>query len=626
MPERTCLSKRVSSTSVNSYRTYLLMRRNKLPQRLKRVPPRHNLCTTNDAKAIQHLKGANVVWSYERIRKNYDAQSIPLVDVVFRALDDLDVPDEISVIPIGIARLASFRLGTIWKDGECIAEHDFGEDQEFTVNFTAGTFSHVSVVAKAGHPSLHADPVPGSAQRAPTLTDFLSFPLPEDKTLLIPCIEFLVRCYGSTPDIARTLATHDWDNVKSELYACAEVDPEIWLVRPAKHIHDDDALLLASMLYDPYAQNAAKEIYSTLDNALGAEMREVSLQVRPWFQGPATVRARGRWLEGGDTFVCCEVTGLSEPLSNAYEIRRVNYSREDPQGKVVTDINRIDVEIPKPQDPYEVTDLEEPDRNGAEWAKPDPSFETIGPKCRFTRSIEERSYSERRVVKHNPTTPTVVSTGDKVNSGTGVKKVRHVARRVPGDGGVLNAIWTELRRLRHAQSDFSLLEWYSGKAFDEGSSFRLLSLPGFHDEDNPGDKARRWLAHKDNATGVRGMLVIHAVINNRSFYILETQRKKKRINEVYEEETSFGLLMEIHDPALALKEISRICDKIRFCIGKFLELEDLDPDFKHWAFRHIHRGGLFEANATLRAAFAKMNIKLSRSEQKPKPPKSGSTE
>lgn len=601
------------------------MRRNKLPQRLKRVPPRHNLCTTNDAKAIQHLKGANVVWSYERIRKNYDAQSIPLVDVVFRALDELDVPDEISVIPIGIARLASFRLGTIWRDGECIAEHDFGEDQLFTVDFTEGTFSYVSAVAKRGHPSFRADPVPGSAQKAPTLTDFLSFPVPEG-TLLIPCIEFLVRCYGSTPDIARTLATHDWDNVKAQLYACAEVDPEIWLVRPAKHIHDDDALLLASMLYDPYAQNAAKEIYSNLDISLGAEMKEVSLQVRPWFQGLATVRARGRWLKGGKTFVCCEVTGLSEPLSNPYEIRRVNYSREDPQGKVVTDINRIDVEIPKPQDPYEVTDLEEPDRNGAEWAKPDPGFKTIGPNCRFTRSIEARSYSERRVVKHAPKTPTVVSTGDKVNSGTGVKKVRNVARRVLGDGGVLNAIWTELRRLQHAQSDFSLLEWYSGKAFHEGSNFRLLSLPGFHDEDNPGDDARRWLAYKDNATGLRGMLVIHAVINHRSFYILETQRKKKRFKEVYEEEASFGLLMEIHDPALALEEISRICDKIRFCSGKFLALDDLDPDFKHWAFRHIHRGGLFEANATLRSAFAKMNIKLSRSEQKPEPAKSGSTE
>ncbi|WP_147458980.1 hypothetical protein [Pseudomonas coronafaciens] len=579
-------------------------------QRLKRISPRHNLCTTNDAEAIQGLPGAVVVWRYERIRKNFDAESVPFVDVHFKSLNHRDEPTDTHVIPIGIGRLASFRPGTIWQNGKCIAETDFGEDKEFTVNFTEDTFSYVSVAAEPGHPSYIADSVRGSAQTAPTVTDFLSFPLPDEKYLLVPCIEFLVRCYGSTPDIARILATHEWSSVQTELYASVEPNPETWLVWPAKHVHNDDALLLASMLYDPYAQIAAKEIYSKLDNAWGLKMKEMSLRVRPWFQGPATIQVRGRWVKGHKMFVCCEITGLSEPQNHPYDIRRIKYSRKDPRAEVVTEINRISVEIPKPQDPFEMTDMSEPDRNAAEWGKPDPGFRTIGPKCRFTLTPEERSYSERKVITHPLSPPAVVSTGDKVGNDTDVDKVRSTARRFAGDGGILNAIWTELRWLKGAVPGFSKLEWYSNHAFHEGPTFKLQSLPKFSDEDKPTEEARRWLAYADNANGSRCMLVICAVINSRSFYLFETQRKKIRKDKIYEEEASFGLLTEINEPALALEEISIICDKIRFCSGKFLALDGLNST--PLVFRHITGNSKFKANATLCSAFAKMNIELKR--------------
>ncbi|SEQ54279.1 hypothetical protein SAMN03159444_01898 [Pseudomonas sp. NFACC02] len=112
------------------------------------------------------------------------------------------------------------------------------------------------------------------------------------------------------------------------------------------------------------------------------------------------------------------------------------------------------------------------------------------------------------------------------------------------------------------------------------------------------------------------MLVVRAVINGRSFYIFETQRKKVRQGKEYGEESSYGLLMEISNHSLALKEISNVCDKIRFCSGKFRALEDLG--LTHcWIFRHITRKGVFYANATLRRAFARMNVELKRGEPDP---------
>lgn len=114
--------------------------------RIKRVPPRKNLCTTKDGEAINHIRnGTVVVWSYERIKKNFEAESIPLVEVVFRFLDRNDQPAGVTQASIGVGRLGSFRLGTIWQGGKCIAETDLGTDQEFSVGFTEGVWSYVSI-------------------------------------------------------------------------------------------------------------------------------------------------------------------------------------------------------------------------------------------------------------------------------------------------------------------------------------------------------------------------------------------------------------------------------------------------------------------------------------------------
>lgn len=587
-------------------------RSNELHQSLKRILPRDNLCTTDDGKAIKDIQGTAVVWRYERIRKNIAAGSIPLVDVLFKTVDPHVELPEIKVVPIGISRLGSFRLGTIWQNGKCIAETDLGEDKEFTVDFTEGRWSYVSFTGKAGPSSLQVEAALGSVRAPDVLSELLSFPMPGGKTLLIPCIEFLVRGYGSTPDIARILATYPWTKVKTELYADIDLNPETWLVQPVSHIHDDDALLLASILYDPYAELAAKEIYSQLDQAHSDKMNGASLRVRPWFQGPANIRVRGRWVKNSNTFICYEITGMSEPQNHHYDIRRPRYAKKDPQGEIVTNINRRHVELPKAHDSFEITDLQEPDHGTTDWRKPDPGFKTLGPKCRFTRSTEERIYSERKIVTPIPSTPHMGSTGAKVGNNEGIVKVIHVARRFEGDGGILNAMWLELTRLKRTQPGFSSLAWYSDQGFYEDTSFRLQPLAPFHEDDSPKDEARRWLAFKDNATRVRGILVLRVIINGRSFYMFEPQRKQIRHGAAYEEETSYGLLMEIRDPALALEEISNICDKIRFCSGKFLALEGLK--FSAWAFRHITRKGVFYANATLRRAFARMNVELMRSD------------
>lgn len=590
-----------------------------LHQRIKRTPPRNNLCTTDEGDAIKYIRGKTVVvWWYERFQKNHIAGSIPFVDVVFRYLDRNDEPAGITVAQIGVSRLGSFRLGTIWKDGICVAETDLGKDERFTVDFTEGAWSYLTVFGTEQTCPFFKTDYPLRRGRTPeALSELLDFPLPNEKNLLIPCVEFLYRCYGSTSDMARILATYPWDQAVHLLYASTEKDVNTWLVQPSSNVPDDDALFLASAHYDQYAQESAKLIYAQLDNAHGNGIKAKSLRARPWFQGFANLKVRGRWINDGKTFLCFEVTGMSQPLDRSYEIRREKHSKQDPeQGEMVSDISKVKIELPKDQDPFLITDLLEPDHGTSPWSKPDPGFEILGPRCSFTTSYVERSFSERRVVQVQPNTAKTRSTGDAQGYNKSVSKVTFVAKRVLGDGGILTAVWKELERLK-TERMISSLAWYSAKdGFVESCAFSVMSLPDFTTNDSPKDKTLRWLVYTANANLVRGILVARVEIADRTFYLLELQRKKVLNHNAYEEEKISGLLMEINNAVDAAIEISRICDEIRFANGNFKKLET-PINHPHWIFRHQP-----SVSSTLYNAFLRRGVRLDSKSLKAVSPKS----
>ncbi|MEE4675875.1 hypothetical protein V2K57_15800 [Pseudomonas alliivorans] len=579
--------------------------------RLKRIPPRDNLCTTNDGDAIGMVHGTVVVWWYERIRGNPNAASIPMVDVVFRYLDKDDRLAGVTVIPIGVGRLGSFRIGTIWQNGQCIAEVDFGPVVEFVVDFTDDLWSYLSIPGKHNIQYLKQDHEVRRVNTDDVVSDLLNFPLPKEKNLLIPCVEFLYRCYGSTSDMARVLVTYPWRKVLETLYATFEYkDPETWAVSPARGIPDEDALFLAMVQYNLKTELAAKNLYAQLDNARARGKNETSLQVQPWFEGSARLKMRGRWINNGTTFLCVEVLGMSEPLHHSYDIRRESRSKEDPEETdTAIPLVKTTVDVDKPQDPFTVTDQLEPGGNAGSWSKPDPTFARLGPACPYTRTPIERRYANKEIKAVEVTPPSEFSVGDPQGGRNGVSHIVHRARRVIGDGGILGALWSELLHLKEAYAGFTSLAWYSeAQGFIEIPEFRLYTLKPFDVDERADNDARRWLRYPDNAIGLRGLLIIRAVIDGRTFYIFELQRKKKRKGGVFRDEQISGLSMNIDDPQQAHQVISIVCDKIRNVMGKFSKLEGLGSPVS--IFRHFSHNGTFAANVTIRRALEDFNLYL----------------
>lgn len=575
--------------------------------RLQRVAPREHLCTGDDGDAIKKIHSTAVVWWYERMCKNEGAQSIPYVEVVFRFLDKFDQLSGVTVAKIGVGRMGSFRLGTIWEGGKCIAETDLGRDQEFSVDFTRGAWTHMSITGRHQCKFFREDYELRRSSSADVLSDLLNFPLPDGQNLLVPCVEFLYRCYGSTSDMARVLTAYSWSEVLEKLYDDLEHEPKTRLIQPKPYIPDSDAPFLAAVQYDPYSTVAARSIHAQLDVAHGNGMA-TSLKVIPWFQGTAQIRARGRWINNGNTFLCLEVTGMSQPQHAPYDLRRERRSEKDAdKGKPIVDLRRETVEIPKAEDPFPITDEEEPGRGAPTWTRRDPTFAILGPKCPHTRSYKERTYSERRTVSIPEGKATRGSTGDPGGPKNEINHVVHHARRVEGDGGILKAMWEELVSLKSTTPSFTSLAWYSSseRRFVESSVFRLHGLAPFEAHTKVSDAVRKWMFYRQNSTKVRGILLARAIINGHIFYLFEHQRKKKRKKDVYEEEKVSGLLVNVDDPLIARVTVSHICDRVRHELGRFGHLKIDSP---HKVFRHYTHGNNFAADLTVRKAFEHFGI------------------
>lgn len=578
-----------------------------------RKDPRQRLVgETKDGNQIEHLTGDWIVWWYERLKGNINAETNPLVEVIFRRLDNGDVPTSYSPALIGLANLSKFRHGTIWRKSECIAEADFGDDEEFSVHFAkvkSWEYASFPKITRSG------TALPISDKDYPflyskTAAKMLDFKLPDGKNLLVPCIDFFVRCYGSKTSIPAIIAAHPWSQVHEKLFASEERNRERWSVPLRRGIPDSDGLFLASLLYDAHAIQAARRIYSQFDVNRGQKNQWTHLEVEPWFVGPAKISGRGLWINDGKTFLCLEVTGMSQPHRNRYEIIRAKYDTEDPIHGQELVLPAPSTKLPFEDDPFRITDQDEPASGAATRQVNDPGFKIIGDACPHIKTQRSLPYSSMKFVPIELTPKTQYALGDGIGGPSDTARAEFNAERYVGDGGVVTAIWSELLRL-NAVNAIADLAWYSSVGFIEHEKkFKLQPLKRFEPEDTCSDVARRWLSFPSNGTRTRGILITRFSVQKRVFHLFELQRKKVIRAGTIEEEKASGFLIETagQNPLIA---IDLILDKIRRHQGKFHSLLKYF-DIQCVVFKHYRdRNGNFLPTTTIRSALKPLDIQIS---------------
>ncbi|WP_249976771.1 hypothetical protein [Vreelandella olivaria] len=483
-----------------------------------------------------------VVWWYGPIFKNTRSESVPKIYVFLKPIDQENNLGDVIKRTTVLTHVGLLRIGSVWEKGVSNSRIAFDE-KIFPVSFSPDGWRIVSLddLHKAGRslytPFNDASYLPLDRKHKSYL---IEFDLPDDKHLLIPCTEFFARVYGRSSEIKRVLATYPWEKVKERLYRPlnAPASPGTWPVRFTHRVHRDDAILLAHMLYDPYAEQAAKRIYSQTEASFPQD--KMLLKVTPWFQGSGEISVSGVPIDDGNTFLGLQILGCTQPdgatIHREREKSTTISATDGPDALPQFPYNQLQ-EIP---DVIDLTDDDEPD-HGSSWLDlPEDEFVVLGkPRAVLDKRHNQKNVPSKRGVPVAGD-ETMFSTGEPHGSGKWVGQVSIHAPITLESQGFLRDMWNALLYLQSAYpATIHSISWFT---FEDGFSTspdpRLISLEPFGIDDDVETSVANWV-YIDTQTKVpRGVLIIRVHVLDQTLYLMELQRRPPKPRADGSEETS----------------------------------------------------------------------------------------
>lgn len=557
-------------------------------------------------KLDRSLEGNNsdwVVWFYSWLSKGRLQGHQPDVNVVFRQLlSENKVSDEVIHRRVPLTWLGQLRIGSVWTNGLSRKQIQYTRE-EFDVDFTQGMWRTNSVqqaVIRNWSPlfpeSLHP------TGYYPDKNNYLEFHLNHTGgKLLIPCVEFFMRCFGRSGYVKRILTTAGWEQAKKSLYAPLDepIDSNSWTIRLHRRLYNGDTIMLTHGKYDTYTEYKLKSVYSQLESTFQHDRNNQHfLNVQPWHQGPAKLIVRGKWFNNQKSFLALQIIGCSEPaglpISRDRENRNKVEEHVDGPGEAWSGAKGGRIQSFPPI--IDLTPDQEPDHSAGTIELLDPDFEVPG----LRRVILDRNLAQvqdsagPRVPSNDPgdTFSTELPYGDKKGVGEASvhAKEKHLSE------GMLMDMWNALLYLHSAYPEqVRSVKWYS---FDDGlhssSPPKVIPLKPYDDEElekyNPNQ--RNWL-YLDTRNGtVRGALVIEVITPQHTLYIVEIERRvsqtlpsssKEKIE--YKEENLSGLVFRLNSPDELNNWLRFVLCHIRNAAGVFSRLTAHCPgvayDFRH---------------------------------------------
>ena len=578
-------------------------------------------------------EGHWVVWWYGATQKNPRAQSLPTVVLWFRELlADGTFGTVFERVDVGINLLGLAQVGTIWSAGESDSQLAYSAPVTFDVDLSPG---HWHLTSQSEHQQeTRLDLIPLADYRlkysSADRSKILVFRLKDGHELLVPALEFFSRCYGRSGEVNRVLATYAWNEAKSRLCerVTADVPPGHWGVKLAEGIRNDDAVFLAHVEHDLYAERAAKRIYATLQVDYNKRPNGKGLafpEIEPWFKGPAKLRVQGIPLDGGRRFLALRIIGGSEPNGPPVFSRREHPGKAENQapGDAPEGGWRGPDLSPQPPGPLpKITSADEPDRNSETVDIKTPAFEVIG-----VRRDVAHLRSEDAKTRPGPPKPAEkadrYSSGERHGSsrGTGLASIH--TQTVLASEGAQRDVWAALQLL-HAEAPqiIHAVGWFNAEsgavnfAAEDPCLASLRPLEPDEQPDLPLAK-RNWMFLEKDPPALRGVLVACADTPQGRAFLFEVERvtrgAKSTEDDAAEEEKYSGLVV-LPLPGLAPRDwIPRVLEGIRNACGRMAKvLAHCPPGQRKYYRRSTSKGDKLAGYSTVIGALSKVGIDVPR--------------
>ncbi|MBK5003491.1 hypothetical protein [Pseudomonas sp. S32] len=553
---------------------------------------------------VKMLQGDQLVWWYGPVRQNPRLRSVPLVKVHFRQLfNDEPGPRTSAIVPL--SSLPHYRKGTIWRDGLCVCDTTLAsEPEDFDVDFDQDGWSVTSraeLVQQTNAQVFHHDEYPLQYQL--DRTRLLSFKLPQKgKNLLIPCTEYFIRAYARNMEVCRALATLRWSDAMSVFFDDPNPDAYSWLVKPSRKMRLYDAVFLAHLLYDKYAAHRIRQINSQFISQ--GPSSQIFLEASPWFKGKGTLRCRGRWINGGNTFLCLNLIGSSQP--DGGEIEWVTKKTDSSEGK-----DGGQYVLPRPVRTAEAEEfLNEhshlaPDGHSETIIVKPPPFKVLGTKRTIIKKKEVIKTDRGRLGPHPPNADSL-SSGDGTGAGKNVGKAEHGAEAELETQGFLYDIWNAFRSIMADNPGrVTKVNWYTPPKFRDQGPLRAIRLQPAADWDPRDVSAANWV-YLDKKTGeLRGLLVLRIEVDGQNYFCFEIQPIKPEKPEYR------GVLMRSHISTVEEFDefIQQLCSRVRRVAGQFKKMESFFPPGTK-IFKHHQKDTKVLYRSRLINAFADVGVAL----------------
>jgi hypothetical protein len=549
------------------------------------------------------LKGETgnlVVWWYGPVTKNRRAGSVPRVVVFFRRIDENGNLGEIIRRETALTHLGLLRIGSIWREGVSNSRIDL-QSEVFDVSFSADGWKIVSPY-DAVRLERSPNPIPPSEYPLYFPLDknrLLDFSLPDGRNLLIPCMEFFVRCYGRSAEVKRVLATYPWDEAQKRLFKPIEepVSPGSWPVKLARRLYNDDVIFLAHAIHDPYARRTVKSVYAQIEAAFRTNEPYAFLKIAPWFQGDAKLSVAGIPINNGQTFLGLSILGGSHPQGETILRDRENTNKTDGAELPSADesgtkdgfLARV---MRKQPDIIDLTDDDEPDHGSSSLEIEEDDFVVLG-EPRVVIDVRRARQGSATASSTRKGDESAFSTGEPYGSGKGVGHASIHANALMESHGVLRDMWNALRHLRKARPNvIQSTEWFTFEdGFSNNPEPKLIALEPFNDKDEKVDATiRKWLFFDPDMQIPRGALVIRVVVSGKPVYLFEIQRrpiKKKGEDGIAKEgEEAFkGLVFVLNDERSLSQWLRTLLNRTRYVKGVVQKLTGSCPGTAH-AYKH----------------------------------------
>ncbi len=548
---------------------------------------------------LKNQKEYLVVWWYGGIRKNRKAMSVPNLIVFFREMRSDGTYRRIIPVRVDLTSLGLLSIGSIWCEGISESELSY-QTETFELDFSEYGWEFTSPWEsyKKGHDTLISE----QDYRLYYQKDknwLIRFNLNDGRRLLVPCIEYFARCYGRSDEARRIIATYPWDEAIRRLSLPTKQPRKSnkWLVKLAKDLVRGDSIFVAHILYNKYAERAAREVYAQIETAFNESNLTAFIKVRPWFEGPAKLMVKGLWINKNRTFLALQIAGCSDPNGNP-----IYRSRNRMGNPITSDTSKIQNNIAekhlnilsKIPDIITITDYDDPCHNAPTIELETRGILTLGnPRKIF--DVRDRNsdpnYSRKTFLKAHDVDN--FTSGDRYGSGNNLGRVLSHSRVEFESEGVLRDMWNAQLYMKQTYSDIiKAVEWFTfDNGFSDSKEPQIIGLNPFDDgnDEIPTD-IRNWLYLDLCKKTPRGVLVTRVTTNQGTAYIVEIQRRSKRNtsygNTPNSEESFKGLVFTLNDQRQFNSYLGKFLSDVRHVRGIVSKLtRDFPGDAK--TFKHV---------------------------------------